>query len=130
MTLVTVIRVPGGESPNISPEWPRQRIDQFEKWDDVFHKKFLQGVVLCGETMKPELSLKTKEVFNEQGSEWVSCHSILSGPNFRPGTYAWIGGYLWPVWKLYRDTEGALSTALAPDLDKSAAIFATKICRS
>ncbi|KAL8791632.1 MAG: hypothetical protein Q9195_005781 [Heterodermia aff. obscurata] len=114
--LVTVFEVPETDPLHISAEWVRSQMIRCRREDDVHQAEFLEGVVFSSVSKGLiELTQGAQELLGEAGAKWVHCFSSRpAGVRLCSGTYTLMGNRLCEVWKLYKDSNGTLLTALCP----------------
>ncbi|KIX10283.1 uncharacterized protein Z518_01365 [Rhinocladiella mackenziei CBS 650.93] len=115
-SLVSVIHLSNNQT--VEREFLRQKIQEYQSEDDVFHFKFLQGVIFTVAIHdRPEklISPDALALLKLWGNEWCEA---LDGENEKslpaPGVYFASRNRLLPVYKLYDDHQGAFLTSLIP----------------
>lgn len=115
-SLVTVIPVAVDEA--LDADFLHKRIVEYKSEDDVFHTRFLQGVIFTVELRdkRPKhLPASAVALLKSLENEWYevvykSSHSSVP----EPGTYVFLGEKLFEVYRLYDDHQGAFLTSFIP----------------
>ena len=114
-SLATVISVEGNGI--VEEDFLRRRVHEYESKDDVFHARFLQGVIFTfrSQDMKSNpISLGALALLKSWGTEWYDSWSGESQNLPDPGVYIASQDLLFEVYKIYDDQQGAFLTSLLP----------------
>ncbi|KAF2804286.1 amidase signature enzyme [Mytilinidion resinicola] len=117
--LLTVFAVTPGDVVDTASL--RARIAQYTETDDVFHPRFLAGIIFQGaEKSQLHVKLEPTDAFREWGLEWMHFQSSAkdSAP-LPPGPYMVRDGELFQVWRLYSDNNLAFIQSVWPTIGSS-----------
>ncbi|KAF2124976.1 amidase signature enzyme [Dothidotthia symphoricarpi CBS 119687] len=124
-SFATVLAVRPGDTVNAGTL--RKQFAHFTKIDDVFHPRFLEGIIFQGaEQSQVTIDVTPSEILKEWGIEWAEFQptlTVLDPSVLPPGPYLIQNGQLSQVWRVYSDDNLAFLQSVWPSI-KSPSEFA------
>ncbi|KAK8018782.1 amidase signature enzyme [Apiospora marii] len=117
-SLVTVIASPPGHSVADIKDWVKPTIQHFEECDDVFRPEFLEGLIVISTSQKDKF-WEPRNCYllgPKVRTSWVHVTRSRSHYQLKPGPYYLHNGYLWPVSRLYEDTQKCFLATFKPTI--------------
>jgi hypothetical protein len=99
---------------SVQEGWLRELIARYLETDDVFHTHFLSAIVFTGPP-NIEITAGANKFLHSVGTtriELIDATKSTFVPS--PGPYFASDQYLFEIWRLYDDSQGAFLTPLVP----------------
>ncbi|KAF2450876.1 hypothetical protein P171DRAFT_479937 [Karstenula rhodostoma CBS 690.94] len=114
-SFATILSVSPGDTVNIASL--RQQFVRMAELDDVFHDRFLEGIIFQGANRSEvTVEVQSSDVLNEWGVRWMHFRSSQDSPesSLPPGLYVIQNGSLSQIWRLYSDDNLAFLQSVWP----------------
>ena len=102
---------------SVTKEWLQEVIDGYKSSDDAFREAFLRGVIFTGAVEgHVKITRGARKLLRSLGNEWIhiiDIENVEATP--KPGPYIASKQWLFEVWKLYDDVQGAFLASLIVD---------------
>lgn len=99
---------------SIEEDWLRNLTGRFKEEDDVFHTRFLSGVIFTASS-EIEPTPGANSFLHSIGVTWVEVMNRTNEDSAPPpGPYYVLENQFFEIWRLHDDTQGAFLTPLIP----------------
>jgi hypothetical protein len=110
---VTVIPVFRQHAP-VKEHWLKDVIAQFDRHDDVFRSKFLNGVIFIA-SINLEVTPEARALLKSMGNAWVEILEVTEVEGLLPsGPHIFFEQDIYEIRRLYDDSQGAFMTSIVP----------------
>ena len=119
-SFATILSVSPGDTVSVASL--RLQIAHMAEVDDVFHKRFLQGIIFQGASQSEvTVELTAADALHEWGVDWTHFRSAQDFPKsaLPLGPYMIQNGELSQVWRLYSDDNLAFLQSVWPVVGSS-----------